>query len=109
MKTFAVSLVALAAALSTSAGAADLSAYRGQTIDLGALNGIAYYTVEEKGYRVVATLADTESKAVRFEAVLAPGQSVVLSAAANAGKAPARVEIRRTEDRVSVTARPLTN
>lgn len=111
MKSLSFSLAALAAvtALGAPAVAGDLAAYRGQTIDLGTLGGVAYYTVEDNGYRVVATLADADSKAVRFEAVLAPGQTIVLSAPAVAGQVPARVEISRNDDRVSVTARPLMN
>ncbi len=115
MKNIAFSAAVLATAVlfgasaPSGATAGDLTAYRGQPIDLGGLNGVAYYTVETAGYRVVATLADTDSKAVRFEAVLSPGQSVVLSAPGEVGKSPARVEISRRDDRVSVTARPLTN
>jgi hypothetical protein len=46
----------------------------GRSIDLGTLAGIAYYTVEPEGYRLVATLGtDTP---VRFVATLASGQSV---------------------------------
>ena len=49
----------------------------GRSIDLGTLAGIAYYTVEPEGYRLVATLGtDTP---VRFVATLASGQSVTLS------------------------------
>ena len=66
-------------------------------------------TAQQGGYRVVVTMADATSKAVRFESVLAPGQSVVLSSPAGVGKSPARVEISRAVDSVNVQARPLTN
>lgn len=111
MKNFklAFAALALAAGLATSVQAADLAAYRGQSIDLGNVSGVAYYTVEKDGYRVVATLADRDSKAVRFEAVLAAGQSIVLSSPSAVGEVPARIEISRNADRVEVQAVPVTN
>ncbi len=111
MKKFAISLAALVAlaAGAVPVQAGELRKDGGQSIDLGTLNGVAYYTVEKGGYRVVVTMADATSKAVRFESVLAPGQSVVLSSPAGVGKSPARVEISRAVDSVNVQARPLTN
>ena len=76
------------------------------------MSGIAYYTVERNGFRVVATLAQEgqDGAPVRVEAVLAPGQSVVLSSARGAGAAPDAVEISRRDDRVLVReAPPVTN
>ena len=105
----ALAALSVAVAASTAARAGELSPYRGQRIDLGAVNGVAYYTVETRGYRVVATLADADSKPVRFEAVLAPGQSMVLSSPAVAGGQPARVEIVRADDKVVVQAQAITN
>ena len=99
----------LAASLATAAQAGDLAADHGQDIDLGTVNGMAYYTVEKDGYHVVATLADADSNAVRFEAVLVPGQAVVLSSPAVRGKAPARIEISRFDDRVQVRKLSATN
>ena len=87
-----------------------------QSIDLGAVSGIAYYTVERGGgFRVVATLAHRDEDAaapVRFETVLAPGQSVVLSSPRGAGTPPDAVEISREADAVLVrkaAAAALTN
>lgn len=72
-------------------------------IDLGAVSGIAYYTVERDGFRIVATLAqDEDATPVRFEAVLVPGQSVTLSTPRGAGAAPEAVEISRQADVVLV-------
>ncbi len=99
----------LAASLATTAQAGDLAAYHGQKIELGPVSGVAYYTVEKDGYHVVATLADTDSKTVRFEAVLVPGQAVVLSSPAAQGNAPARVEISRYNDRIQVQNLSATN
>ena len=86
-----------------AATANELRPVEGRSIDLGQVSGVAYYTVERDGFRVVATFAQGEAGTpVRFEAVLAPGQSVVLSTPRAAGVAPRRVQISRQSDRVLV-------
>ena len=97
----------LAAAFSlaavTAARADGLRPIEGRTIDLGHVSGVVYYTVEHDGFRVVATFAQGETGTpVRFEALLAPGQSVVLSTPRAAGVAPREVQISRQNDRVLV-------
>lgn len=111
MNKIAASIVALglAANFAGAASAEQLTAYRGQKIDLGGVAGTAYYTVEKGGYRVVATLADAGSNVVRMEAVLAPGQSIVLSSPAEVGAPPARIEITRREGGIEVQKAPVTN
>ena len=104
----------LAAAFAlASIGAAHADGLRpieGRSIHLGEVSGVAYYTVERDGFRVVATLAQGEAGTpVRFEAVLAPGQSVVLSTPREAGAAPNAVEISRQGDRVLVHEAAVTN
>lgn len=70
-----------------------------KTIDLGEVSGVAYYTVERDGFRVVTTLAQGQTGTpVRLVAVLAPGQSVVLSTPNQAST----LEISRQADRVFV-------
>lgn len=93
---------ALALASTGLAHAEGLKPAQSQAIDLGAVSGIAYYTVERDGFHVVATLAQQGEGAtpVRVEAVLAPGQSVVLSTPRSAGVAPEAIEISRRGDRV---------
>jgi len=95
---------ALALAATGTARADGLKPAQGQSIDLGAVSGVAYYTVERDGYRVVATLAQEgqDGAPVRVEAVLAPGQSVVLSTPRRAGVRPDAVEISRWADAVVV-------
>jgi hypothetical protein len=67
---------ALALASLAPAQAERLKPVQAQGIDLGALSGIAYYTVERDGFRVVATLAQGEDATpVRFEALLVPGRA----------------------------------
>src|SRR5271168_2945946 len=70
-----------AAVVLASISSANAGGPRAHKIDLGSVNGVAYYTEEAGGFRVVATLAQQEDLPIRVETVLAPGQSVVLSTA----------------------------
>jgi hypothetical protein len=77
--------------------------FQARNIDLGEVAGIAYYTVERDGFRVVSTVAQGGAGTpIRVVAVLAPGQSVVLSTPREAGVAPVAVEITRQADTVLV-------
>ncbi|PNE12388.1 MAG: hypothetical protein CR217_03810 [Beijerinckiaceae bacterium] len=86
--TVAAALIAAALALAAigPAHTEGLKPLQGQVIDLGDVSGVAYYTVERDGFRVVATLAkkDQDAVPVRVVAVLAPGQSLTLSTPPNA-------------------------
>ena len=74
-----------------------------KAIDLGEVSGVAYYTVEHDGFHVVTTLVQGETGTpVRVVNVLAPGQSIVLSAARELGDAPVEVEISRQGDTLLV-------
>lgn len=105
MNRIAASLAALLA-LGASAGASELLPSSARSVQLGSLQGTAYYTAEADGFRVVATLAPTGAPLpVRFEATLADGQKVVLSAPRLAGFSPYVVEIARRGDVVDVSGR----
>ena len=70
-------LLAAAFTLTTlaSAHANGLRPIEGRSINLGDVSGVAYYTVEPDGFRVVTTLAQGEAGTpIRFVSVLAPGQ-----------------------------------
>jgi hypothetical protein len=93
-----------------------LKPLQGQVIDLGDVSGVAYYTVERDGFRVVATLAkkDEDAVPVRVVAVLAPDQSLTLSTPREAGTPPVALEIIRRADtvlvhKVAAVAAALTN
>jgi len=91
------------------AHADELKPIQSQDIDLGEVSGVAYYTVERDGFHVVATLAEGErGTPVRLQAVLASGESVVLSTPRAAGSAPATVTISRHGDSLFVEE-PATN
>ena len=100
----AILAAALALASTGLTHAAELKPAQGWSIDLAAVSGVAYYTVERNGFRVVATLAQEGQDAapVRVEAVLAPGQRVVLSTPRAAGTLPHAVEISRRADTLLV-------
>src|SRR4029434_1322763 len=67
-----------ALAFTGAAHACDFPPLEAKSIDLGGVSGVAYYIVERDGYRVVVILAQGETGIpVRFETLLAPGQSVV--------------------------------
>ncbi|MGD9511892.1 MAG: hypothetical protein AB7I59_17905 [Geminicoccaceae bacterium] len=94
----------------TAAHAAELAPIAAHDIRLGPVSGIVYYTDEPGGYRVVATLAsDEDSRPVRFEAVLAPGQTMLLSSPREAGVAAETVEIVREADHLVVREPALIN
>ena len=70
-------LLAAAFTLTTLAAAQanGLRPIEGRSINLGDVSGVAYYTVEPDGFRVVTTLAQGEAGTpIRFVSVLAPGQ-----------------------------------
>jgi hypothetical protein len=91
--------VAFGIASLTAARAEGLRPMAGKSIDLGGVSGIAYYTVERDGFRVVATLAQGEAGTpIRVVSTLAPGQRVVLSTPQPAGA----IEISRQGDSVLV-------
>src|SRR4051794_10924578 len=76
------SLIAVVLALSVlgTAHADSLRPIQAKSIDLGDVSGVAYYTIEHDGFRVVTTLAQGSSGTpIRVVSILAPGQSVVLS------------------------------
>jgi hypothetical protein len=102
-RTILAAVLALAS-IGPAAHAEGLKPAQGQNIDLGAVSGVAYYTVERDGFHVVATLAQEgqDGAPVRVEAVLAPDQGVVLSTPRGPGVRPDAVEISRRADTVLI-------
>lgn len=103
--------IAAAAALlfSMSTARADgLKPIQAQSIDLGEVSGIAYYTVEADGFHVVATLAhgETGDTPLRVQAVLASGQSVVFSTAGRTRAASVSITIKRHDNELRVERNP---
>jgi hypothetical protein len=109
--------IAAAAALLLSlatAQAEGLKPIQAQSLDLGEVNGIAYYTVEHDGFHVVATLehvmpalkGDTSEVPLRVQAVLASGQSLVLSTPGWTNAPPVSLTIKRHGDELVVLRNP---
>jgi hypothetical protein len=99
-------LAAVAAvAVSGAAHAESFNAIQARKVDLGALTGVAYYTVEEDGHRLVVSLkAEGADTAVRFVTTLAPGQRVTVSVPRSAGEPPVDVHFVRHGEKIEVTA-----
>ena len=90
-----------------SAHAGALEPLQAQKIELGAASGVGYYTIEPEGYLVVATLADGAGTPIRVQALLASGQSIVLSVPEPFGVTPRTLEFSRQGDQVLVRQGPL--
>ena len=91
------------AALMGIAHAGELLPMNAQSIALGQVTGIAYYTVEADGYRVVVTLASgPESTPIRYVSTLISGQSIVLSVPQGFQQPALEFQITRNGDSVTV-------
>ncbi|MFD1333658.1 hypothetical protein ACFQ4O_16770 [Methylopila musalis] len=89
-----------------SAGAVELNAGSASRIEVGDRKGVAYYTVEPAGYRVVAGLARRAGvPPLRIETTLAGDQRVLALSPQGVGEPLAALEIVRQGDKVFV--RPL--
>jgi hypothetical protein len=94
--------IALACCAMASAEAEELAPGNGYSIRLAGFDGTVYYTVEQDGYRVVATLASgADEPPIRFISTLAPGQGNIISIAQSLDQPSADLEIARSGDRLS--------
>ena len=90
-------------AMSGAAAAAELAPGNGRTLHLGGFDGTVYYTVEQDGYHVVATLASSaEATPIRFIATLGPGQSLMISVPQAVGEPSIDFEIARVGEALLV-------
>jgi hypothetical protein len=86
------------------AHAAELKPFEAKSLRLGDYTGVAYYTVEEDGYRVITSLAAGESGTpIRMVATLVQGQTAMISVPRGVGENSLEVEIARIGDRVVVS------
>lgn len=74
-----------------------------ESIDLGYVHGIAYYTPEQDGYNVVATLSVAGGAPVRFAATLQPEQRLSVSVPGEQDGDARQVEIWRRGDVVTIS------
>jgi len=94
----AAAITLAAGGLAAAQEVSPTSAYR---IDLGDVGGVAYYTVADEGYRVVATLG-AGTAPVRFTATLAPAQRMNISVPGAVGASDQAIDIVREGDRIVV-------
>jgi len=103
-------LLALALTVLTAGGAAanSLTEIYAQTLDLGDYRGVAYYTREPDGLKVVATLATAGEGAtpMRFVATLADVQRMTISTPGGGG-IEASIDLIRTGDKLTVDTKGL--
>jgi hypothetical protein len=106
---FVAAAVATASISVASIGPATAGGPRAHKIDLGSVNGVAYYTEEAGRFHVVATLAQQEGQPIRVETLLSPGQSFVLSTAKEGETVPTSVELSRDANDLQVRSLAATN
>ena len=102
IKTFALAATLAAALVGPTAGtiaAQTLVPVRAETIDLGSTRGSAYYVARPDGYHLVATLfSGGANTPVRFNTVLASGQSASVSIPGPAGTLAHEIVFVRSAD-----------
>lgn len=86
--------------------AGELKPIQAQSIALGSIQGVAYYTVEPEGFRVVTTVTAGEN-ALRLTSTLGPDQNVVLSVPGAVGEAETKIEFIRLGDQLFVNDGPV--
>ena len=96
-------LASILALAPLAAQAGELKPTQAHSIDLNGVHGVAYYTIEDSDYHVVAVVAHDGGKPVRVSAHLADGQSVVIAVPSVVGTAEATFEIVRHGDAVLVS------
>jgi hypothetical protein len=89
----------------TSGQAGELTVLQAASIDVGGYHGVAYYTSESAGYRVVATIAQGETGLpVRFEATLTEAQKVTITVPGRLGESSHVFELTRTGGKLVVAS-----
>jgi hypothetical protein len=99
-------ILLVAVAVSWAARAEELGQIQAKSLQLGNVSGVAYYTVQGQGYRLVVTLAGQGNTPVRFESTLLPGQKVAVSMPGSAKADGRTIEFSRQGDRLLVATNP---
>ena len=90
-----------------AAQAEQLNPMQAKSIKLGETTGVAYYTIADDGFRVVATVTASDAgRPTRFIATLTSGQSVVVSVPQAWHETARNLEIKREGDIVTVSEFP---
>ncbi|MGH7212801.1 MAG: hypothetical protein ACREF1_15225, partial [Acetobacteraceae bacterium] len=88
----------------TGASAQELGPMQGGTVSLGDVSGVAYYTPDVLGYRVVATFSSAHGTPMRFIATLEPEQAMTVSVPRGPGEPALEAVFTRRGDRLIVTS-----
>jgi hypothetical protein len=89
---------------SSAAAGGELAETQGGSVDLGAFQGIVYYTSDADGYRVVTTLASgAQGSPVRFVTTLTESQTFEISVPGRVGEAARALQISRANGRLFVS------
>jgi len=89
--------------LSAVATAGELAPGNAHSVHLDRVDGVVYYSVEQDGYRVVATLASGAGESpIRVISTLGPDQRIVISVPRAVDQPPVDVEILRTGEALFV-------
>jgi hypothetical protein len=75
---------------------------QGLVFSLGATIGVAYFTLEPAGFRLVATIQSAAGAPVRFTALLAPEQAATVSVPGKAGEQATEVSFLRRGEQLVV-------
>ena len=96
-------LGAALASITAAASAQPLAPIQNASIDLGSTRGSAYYVVASDGYHIVATLqSGFASTPIRFNTVLADGQSASVSIPGPRGTTATEVTFTRAANLLKV-------
>jgi hypothetical protein len=80
----------------------EIAALQGQDFVLGDTMGVAYFTTEPGGLRLVATVKSNQGSPVRFVATLAPEQTATVSVPGRVGEEATEVSFVRRGERLIV-------
>ncbi|AZO01419.1 hypothetical protein EJ066_16555 [Mesorhizobium sp. M9A.F.Ca.ET.002.03.1.2] len=90
--------------MTAAATASELPPGDGHSFHLGSFTGVVYYTVEQDGYRVVATLASrAQEQPIQFVSTLGPGQRLAISVPQTSGQQSVDFEILRNGEALVVS------
>ena len=84
----------------------EIAAQQGEDFVLGETMGVAYFTSEPGGLRLVATVKNAEGSPVRFVATLAPNQTAIVSVPGKVGEEASEVSFVRRGERVIIKTSP---
>lgn len=95
---------ALAISFGVAAVAGELKPMQAQTIALGAIQGVVYYTVEPDGFRIVITVSSSESGTTqRIISTLAQDQKVIVSIPGEADAPETSIWFKRQGDHLHIS------